>query len=141
MTAGTWQFTNTTRIKLLNGQFNLATDSFKLALVTSASNIGAASTTWAGVTGEVANGSGYTTGGIAVTANLAGTTSVTAKLAANAVWTAAGSGITARWAVLYEVGGDVVGYVLLDNTPADVVVTAGNTLTLNSTTTPVLTLA
>lgn len=141
MAAGPWTFTNGLRTKLLDGTFDLDSDSFKVALVTSASNIGLASTTWAGVTNEVANGNGYATGGIPVSLVLAGTTSVTVKFAANPVWTATGAGITARWAVIYEVGGNVLAYSLLDNTPANVTVTAGNTLTVNATTNPVMTLS
>lgn len=143
MAAGTWTLTNTGRTNLLNGTFDLDSDTFKVALVTSSSNIGAGSTTWAGVTNEVANANGYTTGGNAVSLVLSGTTSVTVVFASNPVWTASGSGITARWAVLYEVGGNVLAYVLLDSTPADVTATAGNTLTIDSdgSPSPVFTLA
>lgn len=143
MAAGTWTLTNAGRTSLLNGTFDIDSDSWKVALVTSSSNIGAGTTTWAGVTNEVSNANGYTTGGIAVTLNLSGTTSVTVVFATNPVWTATGSGITGRWAVLYEVGGNVLAYVLLDSTPADVTATAGNTLTIDSdgTPSPVLTLA
>ena len=38
----------------------------------------------------------------------------------------------ARFAVLYESGGDVICYCLLDSTPADVTVTTGNTLTIST---------
>jgi hypothetical protein len=141
MAAGTWTFTNTTRIKFLNSQFDLDNDTFKCALTTSASNISASSTTWAGVTGEVASGNGYTTGGVTVSAlALSGTSSVTAKFGTNPTWTASGAGITARYAVLYESGGDVMCYCLLDSTPADVVITAGNTLTIDAITNPIFTL-
>lgn len=143
MAAGTWTVTNTTRTNILNGTFDLDSDTFKVALATSSSNIGAASTTYAALTGEVANANGYTTGGIGVTLVLAGTTSVTASFSSNPVWTASGGSITARFAVLYEVSGNIVAYVLLDSTPADVVATSGNTLTIDSdgTPSPVLTLA
>lgn len=132
MTAGNWTFTNGGRTRLLNGTFDIDSDTFRVALVTSASNIGASTTTWAGVTNEVANGNGYTTGGIAVTLALSGTTSVTASFSSNPTWTASGGSIVARWAVLYELGGDVLCYVLLDNTPADVTTTNGNSLTIDS---------
>ncbi|QLF84249.1 hypothetical protein SEA_SOUL22_27 [Mycobacterium phage Soul22] len=123
---------------LLDGTFDLDSDTFKVALVTSSSNIGASSTTWSGVTGEVSNGNGYTTGGVSVTLTLTGTTSVAVSFATNPVWTASGSGITARWAVLYEVSGNVLAYVLLDTTGGgqDVSVSAGNTLTIDSDGTP-----
>ncbi|AIM40411.1 hypothetical protein PBI_ESTAVE1_21 [Mycobacterium phage Estave1] len=143
MAAGTWTLPAAARKMLLDGTFDLDSDTFKVALVTSSSNIGASSTTWAGVTGEVANGNGYTTGGVSVTLTLTGTTSVAVSFATNPVWTASGSGITARWAVLYEVSGNVLAYVLLDATPADVSVASGNTLTIDSdgTPSPIFTLA
>lgn len=142
MPAGVWTFTNSTRTNLLNGTFDLDSDSFKCALVTSSSNISTSSTTWAGVTNEVANGNGYTTGGVTVSPLvLAGTTNVTVKFGTNPSWTASGSGITARWAVVYEVGGNVLCFCLLDNTPANVVVSSGNTLTIDGTTTALFALA
>lgn len=143
MAAGTWTLTNTGRTNILNGTFDIDSDSYKVALFTSASNIGASSTTYAGVTSEVANANGYTTGGIAVTLVLSGTTSVTVSFSTNPVWTASGGSITARFAVLYEVSGNVLAYCLLDSTPADVTATTGNTLTIDSdgTPSPVFTLA
>lgn len=132
MTAGNWTFTNGGRQRLLNGTFDIDSDTFRCALVTSSSNIGASTTAWSGVTNEVANGNGYTTGGIAVTLTLSGTTSVTASFSSNPTWTASGGSIVARWAVIYELGGDVLCYVLLDNTPADVTTTNGNSLTIDS---------
>ncbi|AAN07945.1 hypothetical protein AVANI_27 [Mycobacterium phage Avani] len=143
MAAGTWTLPSGARKMLLDGTFDLDSDTWKVALVTSSSNIGASSTTWAGVTGEVSNGNGYTTGGVSVTLTLTGTTSVAVSFATNPVWTASGSGITARWAVLYEVSGNVLAYVLLDATPADVSVASGNTLTIDSdgTPSPIFTLA
>src|ERR1700752_2603745 len=143
MAAGAWTFTNGGRTKLLDGTFDIDTDSWKCALFLSTSNIGASSTTYAGLTNEHANANGYTTGGIAVTFTLAGTTSVTASFATNPVWTASGGSITARFAVIYEVSGNVLCYCLLDSTPADVTATSGNTLTIDSdgTPNPVFTLA
>jgi hypothetical protein len=141
--AGNWTFTNASRTNMLNGTWDFDTDSFKCALFLSTSNIGASSTTYAGVTNEHSNANGYTTGGIAVLFTLAGTTSVTASFTSNPVWTASGGSITARFAVIYEVGGNVVCHCLLDSTPADVTATSGNTLTIDSdgTPNPVFTLA
>jgi hypothetical protein len=142
MPAGSWTFTTTTRSKLLNGTFDLDTDSFKCALLTSASNLTTTSTLWSGVTGEVASGNGYTTGGITVSPLvLAGTTSVTVKFGTNPTWTASGSSLTARFAAVYEVSGSVLCYCLLASTATDVVVTTGNSLTIDGTTTPLFTLA
>jgi hypothetical protein len=131
MAAGAWTFTNGGRTSLLDGTFDLNTDTFLMALFLSTSNIGAASTTYAGVTNEHANANGYTTGGVSMGAlTLAGTTTVTVDDPADVVWTASGGSITARFAVIYESAGNVLCYALLDSTPADVTATTGNTLTV-----------
>lgn len=139
--AGAWTFTNGGRTSLLNGTFDIDTDTWKMALFLSTSNIGAASTTYAGVTNEHANANGYTTGGIAITLTLAGTTTVTVDITTDPVWTASGGSITARFAVIYEVAGNVLCYCLLDSAPADVTATTGNTLTVAAHASGVFTLA
>ena len=133
MAAGAWTLTNEGRTKLEDGTLAIGTDTFKMALLQSTSNIGASSTTYAGLTNEVANGNGYTTGGASVTLSLSGTTTVT--LAATTVtWTASGGSIVARFAVIYEVSGHILAYCLLDSAPADVTATDGNTLSVQSST-------
>lgn len=127
--AGAWQFTNAGRTSLLDGTFDINSDTWKMALFLSTSNIGAGSTTYAGVTNEHANANGYTTGGVAITLSLSGTTTVTVD-STDATFTASGGSIVARFAVIYEVGGNVLCYCLLDSTPADVTVTDGNSLTI-----------
>ena len=141
MAAGTWTFPDVGRTRLLNGTFDIDSDTWKMALFLSTSNIGAASTTYAGVTNEHANANGYTTGGNAITLTLAGTTTVTVDISADPVWTASGGSIIARFAVIYEVAGDVLCYALLDSTPADVTTTTGNTLTVAAHASGVFTLA
>jgi len=141
MAAGAWVFTNEGRTKLLDGTFDIDSDSWKMALFLSTSNIGATSTTYAGLTNEHANANGYTTGGIAVTLTLAGTTTVTVDIETDPVWTANGGSIVARFAVIYEVDGNVLCYCLLDSTPADVTATDGNTLTVAAHASGVFTLA
>lgn len=139
--AGTWLFTNTGRTSLLNGTFDIDSDTWKMALFLSTSDIGATETTYAGVTNEHANNNGYTTGGIAITLTLAGTTTVTVDIGTDPVWTASGGSITARFAVIYEVSGNVLCYATLDSTPADVTATDGNTLTVAANASGVFTLA
>jgi hypothetical protein len=142
MAAGAWTFTDAARTNLLNGTFDLDTDTFLMALFLSTSNIGAASTTYAGVTNEHANANGYTTGGISLgSLALSGTTTVTVDETTNPVWTASGGSITARYAVIYESGGNVLCYCLLDSAPADVTATDGNTLTVNFHASGIFTLA
>jgi hypothetical protein len=141
MAAGAWTFTNATRTNLLNGSVPIDSGTFKMGLFLSSSHIGSGSTTYAGVTNEHANANGYTTGGISVDLTLAGTTTVTVDVATDPVWTASGGSITARFAVIYEVGADVLCYCLLDSTPADVTATDGNTLTVAAHASGVFTLA
>ena len=140
MAAGAWTFTNAGRTNLLNGDFDLDTDTFKMALFLSTSNIGASSTTYAGLTNEHANANGYTTGGNSITLSLSGTTTVTVD-GTDVQWTASGGSITARFAVIYEVSGNVLCYCLLDDTPADVTATDGNTLTVQIHASGIFTLA
>jgi hypothetical protein len=94
------------------------------------------------LTNEHANANGYTTGGFSLGAlTLAGTTTVTVDDPADAVWTASGGSIIARFAVIYESGGRVFCYCLLVSTPADVTATTGNTLTLAFNASGIFTLA
>lgn len=140
MAAGAWTFTNGGRTKLLDGTFDIDSDSYKMALFLSTSDLGAASTTYP-ATNEHAQANGYTTGGIAVTLTLSGTTTVKVDIDTDPVWTASGGSIVARFACIYEVGGNVLCYCLLDSTPADVTVTTGNTLTVAAHASGVFTLA
>jgi len=142
MAAGAWTFPDASRKYLLDGTMDLDTDSFKIALFLSTSNIGAATTTYAGVTNEHASANGYTTGGIALGGvTLTGTTTVTFDDTTDFVWTASGGSITARFAVIYEVAGNVLCYCLLDSSPADVTATDTNTLTVALNASGILTLA
>lgn len=131
MAAGAWVFTDTARTKLINGTFDLDTDSWKMALYISTSNLTVASTTFAGVTNEhSATATGYTAGGAAIAFTLSGTTTVKADITTDPVWTAQTNGITAKWAAIYEVGGDVLCFCLLDSGGANVSATNGNTFTV-----------
>jgi hypothetical protein len=141
MAAGAWTFTNASRTYLLDGTMDVADDTFKMALFLSTSNIGSGSTTYAGLTNEHANANGYLTGGMSVDLTVAGTTTVTVDIATDPVWTASTGSIVARFAVIYEVGGNVLCYCLLDSTPANVTATDGNTLTVAAHASGVFTLA
>jgi hypothetical protein len=141
MAAGAWTFTNNSRTYIINGTI-LSGDTFKMALFTSASNLGASTTTYAGVTGEVGTtNTGYSTGGISVALTISGTTTVTEVMTTAPVWTAGSANLTAKFAAIYEVGGNVLCYCTLDSGGADVTATSGNTLTVGSNGGTVLTLA
>lgn len=141
MAAGAWTFTNAGRTSLIDGTFDIDSDTWKMALFLSTSDLGAASTTYAGVSNEHANANGYTTGGVSVTLTLSGTTTVKVDIDTDPTWTANGGSIVARFAAIYEVGGNILCYCLLDSTPADVTVTDGNTLTVAAHASGVFTLA
>lgn len=91
---------------------NLSSDSLKVALFTSTYTPNQdTDTTYAGITGEVANGSGYTTGGVAL-ASVSWASDATnhrAKLtASNLTWNVTAV-ITYRYAVLYDsTSGDLI---------------------------------
>ncbi len=140
MAAGNWELTNATITNIVNGTFAIGSDTFKVALFQSTSNLGAGSTSYAGVTNEVTNGNGYTTGGVAVTLTLSGTTTVKVDFQTDPEWTGSGGGFSARWAALYEVGGNVLAYCLLDSSPADVTVAAGQKLTVAANANGVMTI-
>jgi hypothetical protein len=138
MAADAWKIYNKFKEYMADGLIDLDGDTFKMALFLSTSNC--ATLTWddyADLSNEHANANGYTTGGETLASvtwtESAGT--VTFDFA-DEVWTASGGSIICRFAVVYDdtpttpVADPLVGYSLLDNTPADVTVNDGNTLTV-----------
>ncbi len=99
-------------------------------------------TVLANITNELANGQGYLTGGVALSAPTIATFSTTGfKFSTgNASWTASGTGIPAwRYGVIYVVGAlwgitsPLLCYFTGDSAPADIPLTAsGNTLQINT---------
>jgi hypothetical protein len=98
--------TNTFKVGLPSGTFNFSSGSFKIALYTGAASIGPDTTAYT-TTGEVV-ASGYTAGGNALTVTQVPTIgnqsgNATAYLSfSNVTWTSA---LTARGALIYQVGG------------------------------------
>lgn len=133
MTVGPWVAT-TGFASLLGGAGLDGDEVWKVALFRSTSNLSTSSTTYAGVTGEHPQECGYVTGGVSVAVTGSDTAALTVVpefVATSGEFVARGS-ITARWAALYEVGGNVAAFCLLDDTPADVTVNAGDTLRVES---------
>jgi hypothetical protein len=136
MAAGPWVIYNEFKESLGQKKIHLGTDTFKIALFTSSSNAGAATLAtaqYATLTNQVANGNGYTTGGVTVAVTWNRSTGTVTFDTADASWTASGASLTARFAVLYSdtaTSKDLVSYMLLDAAPADVVTQDGNTLTI-----------
>src|SRR5690349_16871944 len=104
MAADAWKFYNKGREYLLEGTVPV-NSSLKMALFTSASNCNDATLSapiYATLTNELANGSGYTTGGAAITSNAATFSGGTATFDCDDVtWTASGGSLTFRYAVIY----------------------------------------
>jgi hypothetical protein len=117
------------------------TSNFNVALVTSSYTPNVSTdAVWATVSAnEVSGVTGYTAGGQglnAPTLTLSGST-VTFAEGTNTVWNiSGGSTLTCRYAVLYANGtfntlvNPLIAYYLLDNSPANVVVSSGNSLTI-----------
>lgn len=107
--------TNTFKIGLLDGNYDLAAGSFKIALYTGAASIGPETTAYT-TDGEVV-ATGYTAGGEALTISQVptiGTQSgnATAYLSfSNVTWTSA---LTARGALIYQVGSGNPSVCVLD---------------------------
>jgi hypothetical protein len=149
MAADAWVLHDKAKEYLGDGTIDLDNDTFKMALFLSTSNI--ATTTidaLATATNEHSNANGYTTGGETLT-------SVTWTEASagvmrfdcdNVVWTASGGSITARFAGIYDdtvsspVADPILCHSLLDNAPADVQATDGNTYTVSINASGVFTL-
>ena len=140
-----WTIYDQLKYKLGTKTLSLSSDSMKMALFTSSSNAGTtalATATYATLTNEVSNANGYATGGASISptwSNASGTETFTAS---SATWSATSSGITARFAVIYDSStGDLICWCYLDSTPADVSVAAGNQLTVSANAAGVFTLA
>lgn len=130
--------------------FDLTVGTYKCALYLSTSNantLGGALKAKADLTNEHANANGYTTGGVTVAATWVDAAGTETFDVADAVWTAAGGSIIARFAVVYKSGtfGGIIDPImmvcLLDTAPADVTATDTNTLTVQINASGVFTLS
>ena len=95
--------TNTFKTGLLNGDFDFAVDTIKIALYTNAASLDASTTSYT-ATGEVV-APGYTAGGNTLTPTVAISNSVSYVTFANTTWSGA---FTARGALIYKDGGGAV---------------------------------
>ena len=139
MAADAWQVYEVFYEQLGNESHDLnATDVIKMALLLSGYTPSLTADLSFSVidASEHAAANGYTAGGDAVAATWAIAAANTMRLdVANNVWTASGGSIIARYAVLYNTAApgavnDLIAYCLMDNTPANVTATDGNTLTV-----------
>jgi len=107
--------TNTFKVGLLDGNYDLAAGSFKIALYTGAASIGPETTAYT-TDGEVV-ASGYTPGGNPLTVSQVPTignqsgNAIAYLSFSNVTWTSA---LTARGALIYQVGGGNPSVCVLD---------------------------
>lgn len=152
MAAGAFVIPDLAKLNLFSatGLLQATAGNYRLALVTSSwTPVNSTDELWSVASGnELANGNGYTTGGINPGSITLNQTSGTVKFTGNAVvWTATGSGIPAwRRMVLYYLGtlngkvNPILAHALGDSTPADIpLTTSGNTLTITPNASGILT--
>jgi hypothetical protein len=120
-----------------DGTVDMDNDTFKCALFLSTSNaaqLGVGTGLYTDLTNQHANTNGYTTGGVSLTSvTWTENGGVVTFDSANPSFTASGGSIVARFAVIYSdtaANKALVCYSLLDNTPADVTATDGQTLAI-----------
>lgn len=117
-----------------DGTIDMDNDTFVMRLYSSASNIATTSVGDATTaTNELSTANGYTSGGQTVAATWVRSGGTVTFDVADAVWTASGGSITARFAAIVDTTttpDEVVAHSLLDNTPANVTATDGNTFTV-----------
>lgn len=137
MAAGTFTVLRRAKTKMVNGTIDLDTHTIKAALVTSALSL---TDDYAGTStdaryadlgaNEVANGSGYTTGGVTLSGVSLTRSGATVTFTSNpASWSSAT--FTAKWIVLYadNTNDDIIGYMELES--GSTVSPSNGTLTVN----------
>lgn len=138
MAAGTFTVLNKAKKKLTDGTFDLDTHTWKVALCTSAFTPTAAfagtstDARYSDITGEVANGNGYTTGGATLASVTLVESSGTVTFdAADVTWS--GATFSAKWAVIYDntdTNKGILGYVDLETSVGSGLSPSNGTLTV-----------
>lgn len=149
MAADAWVVHDKIKEYMGNKVVDFDADSFKANLYLSTSNIATTSVNaLSTATNQVATGAGYTQNTKAVTSpTWAESAGVCTFDCADIVWTASGGSIVARFAAIYDdtvaspVVDPIVCHSLLDNSPANVTATDGNTFTITIHANGVFTLA
>lgn len=121
---------NVFKLKQFNGNaLDLDTDTLKVALFTSSYSPALTDTLYSGLTGEVATGNGYTTGGVTVTTPVFSGTTTQLFDCDDFVWTFTGSKAM-RYAVIYgSSSSKLIGYI---DFGTDQTSSSGFTIVLNA---------
>lgn len=136
MAAGAWTFYNIAKKKLMDGSFDLDTNTFRMSLYTSASNAATLTlSTRTSVTNEVTEANGYSSSGkplASVTWAVGASATEYRWNAAAIVWTAAGGSIAnIKFAVIWQSSGVADKLLCFSQlSTAQFTVTSGNTLTI-----------
>jgi len=137
--SGNFNLFNSAKLSIMDGTINLSSDTFKIVLCTSAQaiTVGTApfvDAVYADLTAELTTANGYTAGGQALTTVALSQTAGVFKFDCdNPSWTASGGSLTARYYAIYSdtaTNKDLLGFGLLDTTPADVTVIDTEPLTI-----------
>jgi hypothetical protein len=133
MAADAWVFHDRFKEYMGDSTIDMDGDTFEMRLYTSASNIATTSVGDATSATNEVSGNGYAADVLAATWVRSGA-NVTFD-SDDGVFTASGGSIVARYAAIIDTTttpDEVVCHTLLDNTPADITVTDGNSLTVQA---------
>lgn len=136
MAAGAWTFYNIAKKKLMDGTFDLDTNTFRMSLYTSASNAATLTlSTRTSVTTEVTEQFGYSSSGkplASITWAVGASATEFRWNCAAIVWTAAGGSIASiKYAVIWQSSGVADKLLCFSQlSTAQFTVTSGNTLTI-----------
>jgi hypothetical protein len=131
MAADAWVIHDRSKEYMGDNTIDMDGDTFEMRLYTSASNIATTSVGDATTATSEVSGNGYAADVLATTWTSSGGT--TTWDSDDGAYTASGGSITARFAAVIDTTttpDEVVCHSLLDDAPADVTVTDGNTLTI-----------
>jgi hypothetical protein len=144
MAANAWQVYDVFLDQIAAEGHTLNADNYQMALFYSSLTPATSTDTTYTTTSEHATTQGYTQGGLSIPCTVATTAGVlTLDSTTNPVWTASSGTISVRYAIIYNnttTTNNLVAYCLLDNSPADVAATAGNTLTVTISSAGIFTL-
>ncbi len=136
MTMGAFTLFNTAKLYIGDGTLDLNSNTIKVMALSSAYTPNVATQTIKAniVANEVASGNGYTTGGVTVTPTYTLSGGTATFDTTDPSWTGATAGFGLRYLVWYASGtlntivDPIIGYKLVDTTPADVTIGVGVTV-------------